>query len=161
MCQHLGVGRETALEGMRTFHRDPYALSLHRLGDGILVNGLSVNDIQSTCMVWEQVRGRLERVDRLVILVNNRPDRGSRSQDMRRVCLELQPDEVWLLGAVQGYMRRGLERRLPAVRSFRGAAELPLDSLRPGETVFAIGNIAGPGRELMARVREEGTPYVQ
>lgn len=163
VCRHLGVDRATALKGMKTFRRDPYALSLHRLGEGVLVNALSVNDIQSTCMVWEQVRGRLEQVSRLIVLVNNRPDRGSRSQDMRRACLELRPDEVWLLGAVQGYMRRGLERRLPGttVHSFRRAAELPLKSLRPGETVFAIGNIAGPGRDLMTRVREEGTPYVQ
>lgn len=163
VCRHLGVERETALAGIQNFKRDPYALSVHRLGGGVFINGLSINDIQSTCMVWRRMKEELGLVGgRLILLVNNRADRGSRTQDMRRVCLELAPDQVWLMGAGRGYMRRGLARHLPntQVVDCPSAEKLDFASLAPGDTVFAIGNIAGEGRALMARVREEGTPYV-
>jgi poly-gamma-glutamate synthase PgsB/CapB len=163
VCQFLGVERETALGGICAFHRDPYALSIHRLGDGLFVNGLSINDIQSTCMVWRQLKDRLgAEAARLILLVNNRADRGSRTQDMKKTCLALRPEEVWLLGAAQGYMSRGVKRQLPGavIRTYRSASELELAGLHAGEVVFAIGNIAGEGRALMARVREEGEPYV-
>lgn len=163
VCGYLGVERETALKGIVRFKRDPYALSVHRIGRGLFINGLSINDIQSTCMVWDRLKRRLGLSGgRLILLVNNRADRGSRTEDMRKICLGLKPQEVWLMGAARGYMRRGLERRLPdaKVTGYPNAAALDLGKLLPGDTVFAIGNIAGEGRALIARVREEGTPYV-
>ena len=44
--------------------------------------------------------------------------------------------------------------------SYDSAAALDFDSLGPQDVVFAIGNIAADGRELMARVREEGKLHV-
>lgn len=163
VCQQLGVARDTALQGMSHFKRDPYALSLHRWGQALFINGLSINDVQSTCMVWQelchvhQLEGR-----ELILVVNNRADRGSRTEDMLSVCLALRPQQVWLMGAGRGYMRRGLRRGLPqaAVRELSGAAEIDAARLDAGQVLFAIGNIANGGRELMARVREEGSPYV-
>lgn len=163
VCQDLGVDRATALEGIRTFKRDPYALSLHRLGQALLINGLSINDIQSTCMVWEQLKAERGLQNReLIVVVNNRADRGSRTQDMLAVCLALRPSQVWLMGAARGYMRRGLARGLPQcrVQDLSGAEALDIPSLGANQVIFAIGNIANGGRELMARVREEGTPLV-
>lgn len=163
VCEHLGVDRATALAGMAGFKRDPFALSLHDLGKGVFINGLSINDIQSTCMVWEQVKEKLGNPGgRFIVLVNNRADRGSRTQDMRQTAIRLAPDEVWLLGAGRGYMKRGIEKALPDTRvySYDSAAALDFDSLGPQDVVFAIGNIAADGRELMARVREEGKLHV-
>lgn len=161
VCQFLGVPKETALEGMARFHRDPYALSVHRLGAGIFVNGLSINDPQSTCAVWDRLREKYGWEGReLILLVNNRPDRGSRTQDMAEVCRILKPGQVWLMGASQGYMRRALRRGLPGcpVSAVRDPGNLPAPE--EGQVIFAVGNLAGRGRELMARVREEGTPLV-
>lgn len=161
VCQSLGVPRETALEGMARFHRDPYALSIHRLGAGIFVNGLSINDPQSTCAVWDRLREKYGWEGReLILLVNNRPDRGSRTQDMVQVCQALGPAQVWLMGASQGYMRRALRRSLPSrpVLGTRDPGTLPAPEEH--QVVFAVGNLAGRGRELLARVREEGTPLV-
>jgi len=163
VCEHLGVDRAVALAGMAHYKRDPYALTLYRLYGCMFVNGLSINDIQSTCMVWRQLRDRHGWQDKqLILLVNNRADRGSRTRDMLQVCVELAPAQVWLLGAAQGYMRRSLARSLPGanVTAFRRAAELELSGLGEGRVVFAVGNIAGEGRALMARVREEGEEYV-
>lgn len=163
VCEHLGVDRDTALEGMRHYKRDPYALTLHRIHGSVWINGLSINDIQSTCMVWEQMAEKYElRQRRLILLVNNRADRGSRTQDMLQVCLALKPQEIWLLGASRSYMQRGLARHLPdaQVTWFARAQELDFSGLDQNCAVFAVGNIAGEGRALMERVRKEGIAFV-
>lgn len=163
VCEHLGVDRDTALEGMRHYKRDPYALTLHRIHGSVWINGLSINDIQSTCMVWEQMAEKYElRQRRLILLVNNRADRGSRTQDMLQVCLALKPQEIWLLGASRSYMQRGLARHLPdaQVTWFARAQDLDFAGLDQNCAVFAVGNIAGEGRALMERVRKEGTAFV-
>lgn len=161
VCERLGVERETALAGMAAFKRDPFALSLYRLGEGLWINGLSINDVQSTCMVWERLRAECRLEDkRLVLLVNNRADRGSRTQDMLQVCLNLRPAEVWLTGASRGYMRFRLERQGIPAKLLPRAAELDFTGLNGDSVIYAIGNIAGEGRALMARVEKEGTRIV-
>lgn len=163
VCEHLGVDRDTALEGMRHYKRDPYALTLHRIHGSVWINGLSINDIQSTCMVWEQMAEKYElRQRKLILLVNNRADRGSRTQDMLQVCLALKPQEIWLLGASRSYMQRGLARHLPdaQVTWFARAQDLDFSGLDQNCAVFAVGNIAGEGRALMERVRKEGIAFV-
>lgn len=140
VCEELGVPRETAFAGMQRFSRDPYALSLYRLGKAAFIGGLSINDIQSICMVWEKLR----------------------TEDMLRVCTALHPAEVWLMGASRGYMKRGLRRKQPdaAVRELSGGTDIAVDSLTEDQVIFAIGNIAGGGRELMEYVRREGSALV-
>lgn len=163
VCGELGVDRRTALAGMRGFKRDPYALSLHRVGQGLFVNGVSINDPDSTCIVWQQLSQRLGRqAGRLVLVVCNRADRGSRTRDMLTVCTRLQPDEIWLAGSNREYMRFRLAGLLPgcAVRSYGAAGDIPLAETAPGTVLFAVGNLYGIGRELIARVRQEGSEYV-
>ena len=163
VCEELGVPRETAFAGMQRFSRDPYALSLYRLGKAAFIGGLSINDIQSICMVWEKLRTEHGWQDRkLTLLINNRGDRASRTEDMLRVCTALHPAEVWLMGASRGYMKRGLRRKLPdaAVRELSGGTDIAVDSLTEDQVIFAIGNIAGGGRELMEYVRREGSALV-
>ena len=163
VCEELGVPRETAFAGMQRFSRDPYALSLYRLGKAAFIGGLSINDIQSICMVWEKLRAEHGWQDKkLTLLVNNRGDRASRTEDMLRVCTALHPAEVWLMGASRGYMKRGLRRKQPdaAVRELSGGTDIAVDSLTEDQVIFAIGNIAGGGRELMEYVRREGSALV-
>lgn len=163
VCQELGVDRQTALEGMRRFHPDPYALAIYRLGEGIFVNGLSINDIQSTQMVYHQVLDGLdEPVERKILLFNNRMDRGSRTRDMVKTALLLQPDEVWLLGAGKDYFVRNLKAggfAGPVVK-MRGGNDPRLSSVPRGWMVFAAGNIAKDGKVLMANVKRKGERLV-
>ena len=97
-----------------------------------------------------------------MLLINNRPDRGYRTQHMLQVALALEPVEVWLMGASQLTMARGLGRGLPRarVRRFRRAEELPLLEEKEGTVIYGVGNIAGPGHRIMELVREEGTQDV-
>jgi len=161
VCEHLGVGHEAALAGMAQFKRDPFALTLHKVRNAVWVNGLSINDVQSTCMVWEDLKEKYGwSGKRLILLVNNRADRGSRTQDMLKVCLTLFPAEVWLLGASQGYMQFKLRKQAIPVQRLSSAAALDLSGLDESSVVFAVGNIAGEGRAIVDRVEREGTRFV-
>lgn len=164
VCRHLGVAEEAALSGMERYQPDPYALSLHHLpGGGIFVNGMSINDPQSTQLVFERLCAEFGWTSGdLTLLINNRPDRGYRTEHMLLVAKALQPREVWLLGASQLTAARKLRRDLPqaAVRSFARAADVPLQPLPAGKVIFAVGNVAGPGHDIMHRIREEGEDYV-
>lgn len=163
VCEDLGVSRETALAGMAHYKCDPYALALYKMGQGIFVNAVSVNDSDSTCIVWEDLQKKLgEKAGKLILIVCNRADRGSRTRDMLTVCERLAPAEIWLAGSHKDYMTAKLHRFLPdcAVRSFSQAGDMPLNDTAPGTVLFAVGNLYGAGRKLIARVREEGEPYV-
>ncbi len=157
VCAYLGVDRETALAGMANYSRDPYALSVHSVGTGTFVNGLSINDPSSTVAVWRQVKDKYALDGRFVLIINNRADRGSRTQDMLRVCEALRPDEVILFGAAQPYMRAQLNKMYPGMplRCIRRAAELDFRAYPGKQAFFAVGNLKGAGRELLESVRKE------
>lgn len=164
VCERLGVDRQTALNGMQTYKRDPYALSLFRLpGGALFINGLSINDPQSTEAVWQTLKDRhgLEG-KRLVLLINNRPDRGYRTEHMTLLAERLAPQALWLLGASRGMVRRALKKRLPQATAtcFTSADSLPLHAPGPDTVIFAVGNIANDGRRLMTRVKTEGSDFV-
>ena len=163
VCRHLGVSREDALKGMAGYQRDPYALTIHRMGEVFFVNGMSINDPQSTQMVYDRLARRFGwDAGSLILLINNRPDRGYRTEHMTMVAEALQPGEVWLTGASQLSVSRRIRKAVPeaSVRCFDRADALPLGQIPAGRVVFAVGNVAGPGHEIMERVREEGMPYV-
>lgn len=164
VCRELGVEREQALAGMARYQPDPYALSLYRLNGGaVFVNALSANDPHSSRLIFERLGAREELAGRrLVLLVNNRPDRGYRTRHMVLLARSLEPAELWLVGASQLAAERALLRVLPhtPVRRFRHVSQLPFERQGEDVMIFAAGNLAGPGRELLERVREEGTPDV-
>ncbi|MBE6973297.1 MAG: poly-gamma-glutamate synthase PgsB [Ruminococcaceae bacterium] len=164
VCRYLGVPEETALRGMLHYQRDPYALSLYHLpGGGVFVNGLSINDPQSTQLVFERLTKRFGwDSEALILLINNRPDRGYRTEHMVMVAQVLQPTRVWLLGASQRTAARAILKKVPQseICRFSRVGDLPLDQIPQGKVIFAVGNVAGPGHEVMKRVREEGEEYV-
>lgn len=164
VCEHLGVSRDTALGGMSHYYRDPYALSIHRFESGaIFINGLSINDPQSSRSVYKDVLKKLStKPKRLILLINNRPDRGYRTEHMLLLTQKLAPQEVWLLGASQQIMRRALSRGedAPLIRCFKHASDISFWGLEVGCLVFAVGNIADEGHLLMERIRKESHPYV-
>jgi len=165
VCRACGVDEHTALAGMRGYKADPYRLSLHRMGNAVFIGGLSINDMESILLVWQKLSCRQDLVRtadgqprRFIVIVNNRPDRGSRTEDMLLTVKKLQPDEVWLLGAGRGYFRHRVMKTIPVV-SASAVQQLPFAE-DPDALYYAIGNLAGQGRDLMQRIREEGTELV-
>lgn len=164
VCRHLGVEEEAALSGMMRYQRDPFALSLHRLPSGaIFVNGMSINDPQSTQLVFRRLAERYGwKMEDLILLINNRPDRGYRTRHMVMVAHALKPPVVWLAGASQMTTQRAILKGVPnaQIRRFAAGEEIPIDTVPAGTVVFAVGNLAGPGHAIMKKVREEATEYV-
>ena len=154
VCAGLGVDRLTAWEGVKNFVRDPFALSVFGGEDLTFVNALSANDVSSTKMIYERTRRAGE--EELVILINNRADRPARALDMVRLCRELQPREIWLLGDEQRALSRQCRRAAPnaAVRGFKTAEEIPFTSDHP-RLILAVGNIKNQGMALVERAKNE------
>ena len=164
VCKHLGVDEDTAFAGMARYQRDPFALSLHRLpGGGVFINGMSINDPQSTQLVFRRLADQYGwQAEDLILLINNRPDRGYRTQHMVMVAHALKPSTVWLTGASQLITRRAILKGVPeaAVSCFNRVEDIPMGQVPAGKVVFAVGNLAGPGHDIMKWVREEAAEYV-
>jgi len=156
VCQGLGVDRQTAFEGVRAFIRDPFALSVFEGENLTFVNALSANDVSSTKMIYESTRG--EGKEELVILINNRGDRPARALDMVRLCREMGPKQIWLLGDEQRALARLCRRAAPqaTVRGFRMGSEIPFSSESP-RLILAVGNIKNEGMRLVERAQRELT----
>lgn len=164
VCSYLGVNEQFAINRMKSYKRDPYALSLHRLPLGALfINGLSINDPQSSSIVFEDVMSKLNyRPKNIILLINNRADRGYRTEHMLLLAKLLKPQNIWLLGASQQIMKRRLSKLdFPLeVTLFSSADDLVFSNLDEDTVIFAAGNIADQGHVLMNRIRKESKPYV-
>lgn len=154
VCMALGADRETALSGMRNFVRDPFALKVFCGENLVFVNALSTNDVTSAKLVYEGVRKRYG--GELVILINNREDRPARALEMVRLCEELRPVKIYLLGtqrqALAGYCKRRLAG-VPVVVC-RRAEEIPFLFERK-TLMLAVGNIKAEGIRLCERAERE------
>ena len=62
-------------------------------------------------------------------------------------------EELYHKGKDLGYPDKALLR-------LSGAEQLPLAEVPAGQVVFAVGNVAGPGHQVIKRVREEAEEYV-
>jgi len=154
VCEAMGVERKTAYRGISGFIRDPYALSVFEGERTTFVNALSANDVSSTQMIYDLTRGSEE--EELVILINNRGDRPARARDMARLCKEMQPKRIWLLGDNQEALASLCRKGTPgaAIESFRLASEIPFASKQP-RLILAVGNIKNEGIRLVERAKAE------
>ena len=156
VCEGLGMDRQRAFEGVKSFVRDPFALSVFGGENLTFVNALSANDVSSTKMIYEATRGEGE--EELVILINNRGDRPARAMDMARLCREMGPRRIWLLGDEQRALMR-LCHRAPQeaeIQGFTLAEEIPFASEAP-RLILAVGNIKNEGMRLVERAQKELT----
>ena len=153
ICEHLGVERTKALAGMKKFVRDPYAMKIFHKGNFTFVNAMATNDVTSAKIVYKK---SAEKYDgKLVILINNREDRPARALEMVRLCKELKPAEIVLLGDQQGALR-GCRRELSdiPVRNCKSAEEVPFQWEYP-VLMLAVGNIKNEGIRLFDRAERE------
>ena len=165
VCEAVGVERRTAYKGIEGFIRDPYALSVFRGNNTVFVNALSANDVSSTQMIYDKIRG--EEDEELVILINNRGDRPARAKDMARLVKEMQPARVWILGDNQQALEALCKKAAPKAQltGYSIAEEVPFVSEKP-RLIMAVGNIKNEGIRLVERAKKElelteGVGYVQ
>ncbi len=126
VCEKLGVKRQVALEGMRQYSPDPYALCCYQLPQGIFVNAMAANDPTSTEKIIRQMREKF-LADEWIILCNNRGDRPERTRDMAKMAANLQPDQVWVMqGSSRLFCRILLKNGYTGSVHTNGANTLPL-----------------------------------
>ena len=165
VCEAVGVERRTAYKGIEGFIRDPYALSVFKGKNTVFVNALSANDVSSTQMIYEKIRG--DEDEELVILINNRGDRPARAKDMARLVGVMQPARVWILGDNQQALEALCRKAAPKAEltGYTLAEEVPFASEKP-RLIMAVGNIKNEGIRLVERAKQElelteGVGYVQ
>jgi poly-gamma-glutamate synthase PgsB/CapB len=162
VCAELGIDRATALRGMWQAAPDPGALAEWHWQEGgkqiWLVNGLAANDPQSSQEIWDLSLERFPAAQRRIALFNCRGDRPQRSWQLGQACAAWQPADHYVLvgDGVHHFARAageaGLDMRRVVLPRGRNAEEIfsTLLGLAVGPTlVVGLGNIAGPGLELI------------
>ncbi|RUO33154.1 poly-gamma-glutamate synthase PgsB [Aliidiomarina soli] len=104
VCQHLGVERQAALQGMIDLEPEAGAMRILHLEyfkrDMIFVNAFAANDPESTGHIWERLIKRHGEGRRRIALVNCRADRPHRSQQMAEAAVNwTAPDKYVVMGS--------------------------------------------------------------
>lgn len=161
VCEHLGVDRETALDGMVGLEPEPGAMRVLHVRyferDIIFVNAFAANDPESTGNIWHNMVKRHGDGRRRVVLINCRADRPHRSQQLAMSVGDWPPaDRYILIGSgtllfARMAVKRGLdpEKLLVAERSsLLDITETILEQCDERSLVVGMCNIHGGGEQV-------------
>lgn len=169
VCKIMGIDRETAIERMRNYKKDPGVLKTYRLYrkediEIFFVNGFAINDPDSILMIYGYLQDmNLFKNKKLILLVNNRGDRGDRVRQHIRVISEITPDYIWITGNYSKIMKKNLirngisEDRISIIDDYR---LMEIQDIRDDTIIFAIGNIVGHGEKIIQYIEGIGEEYV-
>ena len=154
VCEHLGVSRERALHGMRTYRPDPgvFRVEMRRGADGSaqrFINALAANDPDSAARLLDgaEAQGLMANGQR-VLLMNNRHDRPARLRQFVDFAVLHQQrfDRFMATGSACALVRRMLRQRgIVAGRILRLSTLAGVAQLNGECVIFAVGNIVGTG----------------
>jgi poly-gamma-glutamate synthase PgsB/CapB len=184
VCEHLGVPRQVALEGMLAAAPDPGVIQVHAIplaqGEALFVNLLAANDPDSTLIATQLVNYQMNLPQPTVFLLNCRPDRVERSQQLGEMIgrrLSHEADCLVLVGGpTQPAVRAALNAGYPADRILdlgerftsrvvslfehtARALQQRRGQLPSRFTVVGIGNIHGFGHEITAFLQTLDTAW--
>ena len=162
VCNHLGIARGVALQGMWNAHPDPGAMSEYRVdffGREILfVNGFAANDPESSEQIWLMALKRHHQLDRKIMVINARADRPDRSKQLGETLGSWPVADRYLLMGSGGYVlfKKAVERGVDPSK-FVYAEGMTVSRIfeqivglaGKSALVMGIGNIGGPGLELV------------
>lgn len=163
VCEHCGVPRQVALEGMYRCHPDAGALRIYEVREGEkvvrFVHALAANDPESTLAIWQRVKGISSELGTVFILLNTRADRYDRTIQLLEMVQAGMSDGfsyLFLMGerVEQVYStlpRYGISQesavKLGIVPPERTYDEL-FSRVNSTGTVFAIGNVGKGGLDI-------------
>ncbi len=166
----LGIPDDVALEGMHWAPADPFATKLLPIGDewdpALLVNAFPANDPESTLGVWDHVRNLGYPEERLLVIMNCRDDRVSRTALFAHDVLPQLPIHTLVLtGSATRAVSRAVEDGILDVAEFHDLSDQPaervVELLREDLTdrvVLGVGNLHGGGVELIAALEDLRLP---
>lgn len=162
VCGAIGVPEAVALRGMKKAEPDAGAMSDLKIDffgrDIYFVNGFAANDPESTGMIWRMAMDRHPNVQRRIIIINCRIDRPDRSRQIgEALAAWTHADRYILIGSGSYFLVRYAVKAGIDARLFTDAEELETEVIfeevlkhcRKSTLVMGIGNIAGPGLELI------------
>jgi gamma-polyglutamate synthase len=160
ICQHLGVDRQTALEGMYNAIPDAGVLMAFRVEafakTMVFYNAFAANDPDSTFLVWKKIRDENGLEGKRIILLNTRQDRLYRAEQLAEMVALKMVDEIdylMLIGQSTDVVERlALSDGIPSQKLLTVGWTTPdevferimsvTDNI---STIIAIGNMGGMG----------------
>ena len=171
VCRHLGIARRRALEGMWNAKPDPGVLTEHQLdffGRRIVfLNGFAANDPESTERLWNMAIERYPRHQRRLAVFNCRHDRPERSVQLARAAAKWKPADRYILIGSGTYLfathavKAGIDPMQLVLAEQRPVDELfevIIDLCERSALVMGMGNIGGPGLDLVRYFRNRSLP---
>lgn len=167
----LGIPREVALRGMWQVRPDAGALTFHTVeffGRQIhFVNGFAANDPESTEQIWRMALARHPDATRRVAIFNCRADRAERSAQLGAAFPGWPAaDAVVLIGTGTYIFAKAAEEQgydmarvvFAEDQTVAQIFETIVARLGRHGLVMGLGNIGGPGLELVHYFRNRETP---
>ena len=162
VCEHFGVDRQSALEGMYEIKPDPGALrkySVEQDGKSIeFVNAFAANDPESYLKIWDMLHIHRGADKKLIVLVNSRLDRIQRAEQLGEfIAKEIEADYFIVCGEythplVHKAVKEGLSPEMVNDMGKKSVVEIYdyINSLTDNKSmVIGIGNIVGLGEEIV------------
>ena len=166
VCEHLDIPRDVALRGMWKAHPDPGVMSEYQVNffgrEILFINGFAANDPESSERIWRMALEKYHHLDRKIMIINARDDRPDRSKQIGEALINWPPADRYLLIGTGGYVlfkkavSNGVDsskfvyaERMTVARVFEEVVGLAGKSAM----VMGIGNIGGPGIELVHHFR--------
>lgn len=160
ICNHLGVERKTALEGMKKMIPDEGVLLKNTLIEADkqlhFYNAFAANDPESSLMIWKSIEANTKD-ELMVVLLTIRSDRQSRAQQLiTLIATKLKFDYVVLIGESTDLIEdKALKLGIDPNKIINEAwhtPELVYDGLvklaKEKTTIVGIGNMGAMGAEV-------------
>jgi poly-gamma-glutamate synthase PgsB/CapB len=163
VCEHYGVPRSNALEGMYRSHPDAGALRIYEVKEGEkvvrFVHALAANDPESTLAIWQRVKGLSSELGTVFVLLNTRADRYDRTiQLLEMIQVGMSDDfaHIFLMGERVEQVFASLPRYGISQESAVKMGIVPPEKtyeeifsrVNSHGTVFAIGNVGKGGLDI-------------
>ena len=157
ICKYLNVDEKIALEGMRTYHKDPGSLKvltyLNKKNFRIFfVNTLAANDPDSTEIILDRVCIKTYWNNERYLLVNNRADRLSRLKQFVNFTIKFENrfDKILISGENKNlFYKYLLKNRIDKNRIIILSDEKYFENIEDDSLIFAVGNICRLGKKLV------------
>ncbi len=162
VCASMGVPRDVALQGMWKAQRDPGAMSEYEIdffGRRILfVNGFAANDPESSERIWRMALEAHQDFDRKIMVLSARADRPDRSKQLGEAVVHWpEADRYVLMGSgVYVLFRTAVASGVDSSKfvytegmTVGRIFEQIIGLAGKSAMVMGIGNIVGPGMELV------------
>ncbi len=162
VCEHFGVDKESALQGMIEIKPDPGALKKYTLkihGHTLeFLNAFAANDPDSYRAIWDMLHLHRGNDKKLMVLVNSRRDRVQRAEQLGEfIARELEADYFIISGEatkplVHKAQKNGLASSMMMDLGGKNVIEVFdfIDTIVTSDTIIVgIGNIVGLGDEIV------------